>query len=76
MTRTIISLEDSDKRWLDRYSNRHKQSTAQTIRLAIKIFQAKAQEGEYHRVLKGTAGLLKSKEDGLRFVRKLREEWD
>jgi hypothetical protein len=76
MTRTIITLEDSDKRWLDRYSGRHKQSTAETIRHAIKEFQIKIKEREYHRVLKNTAGLLNGSDDSVRFVRKLRGEWD
>ncbi len=76
MVRTIITIEDSDKRWLDRYSTRHKQSTAETIRYAIKEFQKKSREADCRRVLEGTAGLLKGKDDSVRFVRKLREEWE
>ena len=40
MVRTIVSIEEEDKRWLDRYSDRHDRSTAETIRLAIKEFQS------------------------------------
>ena len=76
MVRTIVTLEEPDKRWLDRYSCRHSQSTAETIRLAIKEFQKKMREGDYHKILKDTSGLLKGKDDSVRFVRKLREEWD
>ena len=76
MVRTIITLEDSDKRWLDRYSGRQGQSTAETIRNAIKEFQKKSRESDHHRVLKATAGLLKGKDDSVRFVRELRKEWD
>ncbi len=76
MVRTIVSLEDFDKKWLDRYSDHHKQSTAETIRFAIKEFQKKAREEERHVLLKRTAGLLKGKGDSVSFVRKLREEWD
>ena len=77
MTRTIVTLEDADKRWLDRFSGRHKQSTAQTIRLAIKDYQKKIQTADYQRVLKETSGILKGdKDDSVRFVRKIREEWD
>ena len=75
MVRTIVTIEESDKRWLDRYSGKHHQSTAETIRLAIKEFQKKMQEGRYQHVLKDTAGLLKGQGDSVRFVRKLREEW-
>ena len=77
MTRTIITLEDTDKRWLDRYSGRHSQSTAETIRLAIKEFQKKTRTESYHKILMDTAGILKGDaNDSVRFVRKIREEWD
>ena len=78
MTRTIITLEEADKRWLDRYSDRHKQSTAETIRLAIKEFQKKSRAETYQQVMQASAGILKDvlKEDSVRIVRKLREEWD
>lgn len=77
MVRTIITLQESDKRWLDRYSERSGKATAETIRLAIKEFQKKTQSQEYEDALKSTAGVLKnSKEDSVRFVRKIREEWE
>ena len=76
MVRTIVTIEESDKRWLDKYSGRHSQSTAETIRLAIKEFQKKSQEGGYKKTLKDTAGLLGGKDDSVQFVRKLRKEWD
>ena len=76
MIRTIVTIEESDKRWLDRYSNQHGRSTAETIRLAIREFQKKLRSGDYRRILKNTAGLLKGKGDSVSFVRKLREEWD
>lgn len=76
MVRTLVSLDDSAKRWLDKYSGAHKQSTAQTVRFAIKEFQKKTQEHGYYEALHKTAGLLKSKGDSLKFVRRLRKEWD
>ncbi len=76
MVRTIVSLEEVDKRWLDRYSGRHGRSTAETIRHAIKDFQKRAQGEDYQRALKDTAGLLKGKDDSVPFVRKLRDEWE
>ena len=76
MVRTIVTIEENDKRWLDRFSDQQGRSTAETIRMAIKEFQKKMRGGEYRRVLKDTAGLLKGKDDSVRFVRKLREEWD
>lgn len=75
MIHTIITIEESDKRWLDRYSRQHNQSTAETIRLAIKEFKKKAQEMNYQKALKDTAGLLRKKGDSVQFVRRLRKEW-
>ena len=52
MVRTIVTIEEGDKRWLDRFSGRHGQSIAETIRLAIKEFQKKMREGEYKKALR------------------------
>ena len=76
MTRTIVTLEDSDKKWLDRYSGKHKQSTAETIGFAIKQLQKQVRAGERTRVLSETAGILKGREDSVAFVRKIRKEWE
>lgn len=76
MVRTIITLEETDKKWLDRYSGRHGRSTAETIRLAIHEFQKKIRHGEYQKILESTAGILKDKVDSVQFVKKIREEWD
>ena len=76
MVRTIVSMEEGDKKWLDRYSSQHGSSTAETIRLAIKEFQKKMRVGEYKKKLDATAGLLKDTEDSVHIVRKLRKEWD
>ena len=77
MVRTIVTIDESDKHWLDRYSGRHKQSTAETIRLAIREFQKKSKSVEYREFLSKTAGLLKgTKDDSVGFVKKIREEWE
>ncbi|OIO37092.1 MAG: hypothetical protein AUJ72_05230 [Candidatus Omnitrophica bacterium CG1_02_46_14] len=76
MMRTIVTIEESDKRWLDRYSGKHHQSTAETIRLAIKEFQKRSRQDSYRNILQDTTGLLKDKDDSVSFVRKLREEWE
>ncbi|MBN1699349.1 MAG: hypothetical protein JW881_17650 [Spirochaetales bacterium] len=41
MARTIITIPDDIKTWLDHYSHRHHQSLAATIRAAIKNFKKK-----------------------------------
>ena len=76
MVRTIVTMDESDKRWLDQYSGQQGQSVAQTIRLAIKEFQKKMRVGNYQKILDRTFGILKDKEDSVKFIRKLRAEWD
>lgn len=76
MVRTIVTIEESDKKWLDRYSGRHGQSTAETIREAIKVFQQRTRGEDYEKALKNTAGLLRGKDDSVSYVRKLRSEWE
>ncbi len=76
MVRTIVTLDEGDKRWLDKYSEGHRQSTAKTIRLAIRDFKKRTQEIGHHQALKQTAGLLNGKDDSVQFVRNIRKEWD
>lgn len=76
MVRTIVSLSEDDKRWLDQYSHNHHQAMAQTIRVAVKLFQKSAVSETKNRILSETAGLLKDKADSVRFVRQLRDEWE
>ncbi len=76
MTRTLISLDDFDKKWLDRYSQTKGQSTSETIRVAIKEFQVKARQSQRQEALKQTAGILKNSEDSVSFVKNIRQEWD
>lgn len=76
MIRTLVSIEENDKRWLDKYSQKQGQSTAEIIRQAIKEFQQKMRADQRKRVLDKTFGILKDKEDSIKFVRKIREEWE
>ncbi len=77
MTRTIISISDEDKKWLENYSRTHRQSAAETIRCAIKQYQLSVKKNEGKRILRNTAGIWKDKNvDGLDYVETLRNEWD
>ena len=76
MTRTIITISEEMKMWLDSYSKKHNRPTAETIREAIKLYKERV-EKESKNVLSETAGLWKSKNiDGANYVEKLRNEWD
>ena len=36
MVRTVISMDEKDKKWLDAYSRGQKKSVAEVVRIAIK----------------------------------------
>ena len=76
MVRTIISLAENDKRWLDQYGSLHGQSTAEVIRTAVRVFQKNTSEQLLREILKKTAGVIKNKQDAAESVRQLRNEWD
>ncbi len=76
MVRTLISLEDDDKAWLDLKAAEEKVSRAELIRRAVRMYR-KASETEtrsFHRLLAETSGIWKG-EDGLAYQLRLRDEW-
>jgi hypothetical protein len=76
MARTIITLSDDDKKWLEHYSHASHQSIAMTIRLAIKFYRGQQKPSVRKQALSETAGLWRSnKTDALDYVEKLRAEW-
>lgn len=77
MVRTLISLSEEEKTWLDQYSRFTKTSIAKTIRQAIHLFRAQSMLSSEGNVLQATAGLWKRKKiSGDKYVEKLRKEWD
>ena len=76
MVRTIITIPDEIKKWLDNYSHTHHQSLAETIRMAIKEYIEKNRNQEEKQIIKTTAGIWKDRKiDGLEYVNKIRKEW-
>ncbi len=76
MVRTIITLSEQDKKWLDNFSQSRRQSTAETIRMAIRHFKGQVQKKSYKECLAMTAGIWKNgKKDANKYVKSLREEW-
>lgn len=73
--RTIITLSEEDKIWLESYSKALNISVAEAIRQGIgRLREAKMQEG-YERLVDDTRGLWK-KGNGLKSQMDLRSEWD
>ncbi len=77
MVRTLVSLHEEDKNWLDNYSHKKHSSIAEVIRSAIKQYKKTVQTEADKSVFSETAGLWKSQnEDGLKYVERLRQEWE
>lgn len=79
MIRTLISLDDEDKTWLDRKAKEEGITMAQVVRSAVKRYreQCEASEAEpsLEQLLRRTAGSWRE-EDGLAYQRAVRGEWE
>ena len=76
MIRILISLEEKDKRWLDWYSRGRGQSSAETVREAIRQLRNTDSEQMKLELLDHTAGIWESRgTDGLDYVDRIRDEW-
>ena len=72
--RTIITLSEEDKLWLESYSNTHQVSVAEAIRQGIRRLRNAELEETYRTLVQNTMGIWK-KGDGLKYQRKIRSEW-
>ena len=73
--RTIITLSEEDKRWLESYSNLHHVSVAEAIRQGIRKLKEMELNENYRALVNNSKGLWK-KGDGLTYQKKIRAEWD
>ena len=72
--RTIITLEESNKAWLEAYSASEGISMAEAIRRGIKCLKANENRELYNDLVNKTRGKWK-KGDGLDYQRQVRSEW-
>ena len=79
MIRTLISLDDEDKRWLDRKAKKEGTTMAQVVRTAVGRYreqcEREASEPSLAELLRRTSGISKG-EDGLETQLRLRDEWE
>ncbi|MGH8190223.1 MAG: ribbon-helix-helix protein, CopG family [Rhodanobacteraceae bacterium] len=78
MPRTLINLEDDDKRWLDREARRRHVPMTQMVRDAVAEYRARSQSlarRDLQSELSRTAGIWKGG-DGLAHQNRLRKEWE
>jgi len=77
MTRTIVSIPEDEKKWLESYSRRHRISSAEVVRRAIREYRLKKSQKGLAGVLRETAGSWTSvKGDTRDHVDALRKEWE
>jgi hypothetical protein len=75
MVRTLISLAEGDKRWLDQRARALGVPMTAVMRQAVAALrEQEARRASFDRALKETAGIWKAG-DGLAWQRKLRAEW-
>ena len=78
MPRTIISLSQEDKIWLDDTAKEKHVSMTEIVRQAIAKYRKNykpKKPSTLEKLLHDTSGIYK-KGDSVTYVRKLREEWD
>jgi 6-phosphogluconate dehydrogenase len=73
--RTIITLSEEDKQWLESYSRAHQVSLAEAVRQGIRRLKDAELEKTYRTIVQNTRGIWKEG-DGLKYQRKSRSEWD
>jgi hypothetical protein len=76
MIRTVISLDEESKEWLDQQARAENVSTAEIIRTAVRKYrdEKKREALPLSELLTQTSGMRKG-EDGLVYQRRLRKEW-
>ena len=77
LVRTVISLHDEQKAWLDQQAALRCVSMASLIRQAVSEFRTREQRGStpsFQELLKHTAGIWQAG-DGLEYQERIRKEW-
>ena len=72
--RTIITLSEEDKSWLEAYGRVYNLSLAEAISRGISKLKESEESNTYRELVKATKGIWK-KGDGLEYQTKMRSEW-
>ncbi len=73
MIRTIISLDEPDKKWLDNKATKLGLSRAEIVRRLV-IRMRQEEESSYGKLLDETGGIWREG-DGLAYQDRMRDEW-
>ena len=76
MIRTVISLDESDKRWLDQQAALQHVPMTEVVRQAVQALRSVRQQNgdDFQALLAGTAGIWPHG-DGLNWQQGIRDEW-
>ena len=72
--RTVISLEPTEKKWLDEEAKRTGKPMTEVVRIAIRYLREE-QEKSFEDLLQSTSGTWREG-DGLAYQRRIRSEWE
>jgi len=80
MIRTLISLDEEDKQWLDRRAKQEGKTMTEIVRTAVRSYRTQCErntgaEPTLEQLLERTSGLWPGG-DGLAAQLQVREEWD
>ena len=77
MPRTVISLSEQEKRWLDQQAHRENVPMTEIVRRALRCYRERQPlpDKDFLQLLEETSGIWRHG-DGLEYQLKLREEWD
>ena len=76
MKRTVISIPDEDKAWLDAAASRAGEPATELVRRAVKLLREREplEQQPLAELLRRTRGIWRGS-DGLEHQRRLRDEW-
>ena len=77
MIRTIISLSEEDKAWLDRRAHEEGLTMTELVRRSVRLYREATDpaDSEFTAVLGETQGMWKNV-DGIQYQRRLRDDWE
>jgi hypothetical protein len=79
MIRTLISLEDEDKKWLDRRAKEEGLTMTELVRMAVRRYREQCEASQaaesLEQLLRRTAGIWREG-DGLAYQRAVRDDWE
>lgn len=75
MIRTVVSLDEDDKRWLDRRAQEEGVPMTELVRRAVRRLRAEEERPSVDEVVEASRGIWKQG-DGLKWQEELRREWD